>query len=41
MAILAGIPLLHQPGEAFTYNTAFDILGVLVSLVPAGGPCPT
>ena len=31
MAILADIPLLHQPGEAFTYNTAFDILGVLVA----------
>lgn len=31
MARLAGIPLLHQPGEGFTYNTAFDILGVLVS----------
>ena len=25
------IPLLHQPGEGFTYNTAFDILGVLVA----------
>jgi CubicO group peptidase (beta-lactamase class C family) len=35
MAILADIPLLHQPGEAFTYNTAFDILGVLVAR--AGG----
>ena len=35
MAILGGIPLLHQPGEAFTYNTAFDILGVLVAR--AGG----
>ena len=31
MAILAEIPLLHQPGEGFTYNTAFDILGVLVA----------
>jgi CubicO group peptidase (beta-lactamase class C family) len=30
MAILGGIPLLHQPGEGFTYNAAFDILGVLV-----------
>ena len=35
MAILADIPLLHQPGEGFTYNTAFDILGVLVAR--AGG----
>lgn len=31
MARLAEIPLLHQPGDGFTYNTAFDILGVLVS----------
>ena len=33
MAILAKIPLLHQPGEGFTYNTAFDILSVLVARV--------
>lgn len=33
MAILSEIPLLHQPGEGFTYNTAFDILGVLVARV--------
>jgi CubicO group peptidase (beta-lactamase class C family) len=33
MAILGDIPLLHQPGEGFTYNTAFDILGVLVARV--------
>jgi CubicO group peptidase (beta-lactamase class C family) len=39
MAILAGIPLLHQPGEAFTYNTAFDILGVLVARA-GGRPLP-
>jgi CubicO group peptidase (beta-lactamase class C family) len=31
MAILAEVPLVHQPGEGFTYNTAFDILGVLVT----------
>lgn len=31
MAMLSEIPLLHQPGEAFTYNTAYDILGVLVA----------
>ena len=31
MTILGAIPLLHQPGEGFTYNTAFDILGVLVA----------
>jgi CubicO group peptidase (beta-lactamase class C family) len=33
MAILGTIPLLHQPGQGFTYNTAFDILGVLVARV--------
>jgi CubicO group peptidase (beta-lactamase class C family) len=33
MAVLATIPLLHQPGEAFTYNTAYDILGVLIARV--------
>lgn len=37
MATLADIPLLHQPGEGFTYNTAFDILGVLVARA-AGRP---
>lgn len=31
MALLGEIPLLHQPGEGFTYNLAFDILGVLVA----------
>jgi CubicO group peptidase (beta-lactamase class C family) len=35
MSILGGIPLLHQPGEGFTYNAAFDIVGVLVAR--AGG----
>jgi len=39
MAILADIPLLHQPGEGFTYNTAFDILGVLVARA-GGRPLP-
>ncbi len=33
MAILSEIPLVHQPGEAFTYNTASDILAVLVARV--------
>jgi CubicO group peptidase (beta-lactamase class C family) len=33
MAILGSIPLIHQPGEGFTYNTAFDILSVLVARV--------
>jgi len=31
MAVLGEIPLLHQPGEGFTYNAAFDILSVLVA----------
>ncbi len=31
MARLGEIPLLHQPGEGFTYNTAFDILAVLIA----------
>ncbi len=28
---LAGIPLLHQPGEAWLYHTCSDILGVLIA----------
>jgi CubicO group peptidase (beta-lactamase class C family) len=28
---LAGIPLLHQPGEAWLYNTCSDVLGVLIA----------
>lgn len=39
MAILQTIPLLHQPGEGFTYNTAYDILGVFVSRA-SGRPFP-
>lgn len=31
MAIVGEIPLLHQPGQGFTYNTAYDVLGVLVA----------
>ncbi|MFB7949029.1 serine hydrolase domain-containing protein [Kitasatospora phosalacinea] len=30
-AVLAGIPMLHQPGEAWLYNTCSDIQGVLVA----------
>nr|WP_245194782.1 serine hydrolase domain-containing protein [Kitasatospora phosalacinea] len=30
-AVLAGIPMLHQPGAAWLYNTCSDIQGVLVS----------
>lgn len=31
MAALSRIPLLHQPGDGWLYNTCSDILGVLVS----------
>jgi CubicO group peptidase (beta-lactamase class C family) len=33
MATLSRIPLLHQPGEAWLYNTCSDILGVLIARV--------
>jgi CubicO group peptidase (beta-lactamase class C family) len=33
LAGLAQIPMLHQPGEAWLYNTCADILGVLVGRV--------
>ncbi|MFD6279229.1 serine hydrolase domain-containing protein [Streptomyces sp. NPDC060209] len=33
MAELGRIPLLHQPGEGWLYNTGSDILGVLVARV--------
>lgn len=39
MATLARIPLLHQPGEAWLYNTASDIQGVLIARA-AGRPLP-
>ncbi|MFD9212522.1 serine hydrolase domain-containing protein [Streptomyces sp. NPDC087659] len=39
MAALARIPLLHQPGETWLYNTCSDIQGVLVSRV-TGRPLP-
>ncbi len=39
VATLAGIPLLHQPGEAWLYNTCSDLQGVLVARV-AGRPLP-
>src|SRR6516165_9045542 len=39
MAVLARIPLLYQPGEAWLYNTCSDILGVLIARV-AGRPLP-
>lgn len=37
LATLADIPLLHQPGETWLYNTCADVLGVLVERV-AGQP---
>ncbi|MFI1014344.1 serine hydrolase domain-containing protein [Streptomyces sp. NPDC020965] len=39
MAALSRIPLLHQPGEAWLYNTCSDIQGVLVARV-TGRPLP-
>ena len=39
MAALSRIPLLHQPGEAWLYNTCSDILGVLIARV-CGRPLP-
>ncbi len=37
LAGLARVPLLHQPGEAWLYNTCSDIQGVLIARV-AGRP---
>lgn len=39
MAALSRIPLLHQPGEGWLYNTASDIQGVLIARV-SGRPLP-
>jgi CubicO group peptidase (beta-lactamase class C family) len=39
LAALAKIPLLHQPGEAWLYNTCSDILGRLIARV-WGRPLP-
>jgi CubicO group peptidase (beta-lactamase class C family) len=39
LATLAGVPLLHQPGEAWLYNTCSDIQGVLIARV-SGQPLP-
>jgi CubicO group peptidase (beta-lactamase class C family) len=36
---LASVPMLHQPGEAWLYNTCSDIQGVLVARA-AGQPLP-
>jgi CubicO group peptidase (beta-lactamase class C family) len=39
MMALSGIPLLHQPGDAWLYNTCSDIQGVLIARV-TGSPLP-
>ncbi|MFD4275183.1 serine hydrolase domain-containing protein [Streptomyces cyaneofuscatus] len=39
MAALSRIPLLHQPGDGWLYNTCSDILGVLISRI-ADRPLP-
>jgi CubicO group peptidase (beta-lactamase class C family) len=39
LARLSQIPLLHHPGDAFLYNTCYDILGVLIARV-ASRPLP-
>lgn len=31
MRRLGEIPLMHQPGEGWTYNAAYDVLGVLLA----------
>lgn len=39
LEILARIPLLHQPGQAWLYNTCSDVQGVLVARA-SGRPLP-
>lgn len=39
MAALSRIPLLHQPGEGWLYNTSSDIQGVLIARA-SGRPLP-
>jgi CubicO group peptidase (beta-lactamase class C family) len=39
LATLARVPMLHQPGEAWLYNTCSDILGVLIARA-SGRPFP-
>ncbi|QLE74835.1 beta-lactamase family protein [Streptomyces rectiverticillatus] len=39
LAALARIPMLHQPGEAWLYQTCSDVLGVLIARV-ADRPLP-
>jgi CubicO group peptidase (beta-lactamase class C family) len=40
LASLGALPLMHQPGDAWMYDTAFDVLGVLVARA-AGQPLET
>jgi CubicO group peptidase (beta-lactamase class C family) len=40
LARFEDVPLLHQPGEAWHYDTAYDILGILISRV-TGKPLST
>ena len=40
MRQLATIPLIHQPGEGWTYNASYDVLGVLLARA-RGSPSPT
>ncbi|ANZ42759.1 hypothetical protein BBK82_15235 [Lentzea guizhouensis] len=35
---LAEVPLLHQPGEGWLYNTSYDVLGVLLDRVTGSLP---
>jgi CubicO group peptidase (beta-lactamase class C family) len=39
LATLADVPMLHQPGEAWLYNTCSDVQGVLVARA-SGRPLP-
>jgi CubicO group peptidase (beta-lactamase class C family) len=39
VATLASVPMLHQPGEAWLYNTCSDLQGVLIARV-SGQPLP-
>ncbi|MDO9377623.1 MAG: serine hydrolase domain-containing protein [Nocardioidaceae bacterium] len=39
LALLARIPLLHQPGDGWLYNTSSDLQGVLLARV-SGTPLP-
>jgi CubicO group peptidase (beta-lactamase class C family) len=39
LRILAGVPLLAQPGETWLYNTCSDVLGVLIARA-SGQPLP-